>query len=494
MTDTGLPAGWRLELSPGTRRTDGGRTLVGGTPLRVVRLSVDGARWLDRSLSGELVSESRAHRTLARRLTDADLLDARPPEQSPPRQTDVVVVIPVRDDPDGLRHTIAALGDVSEVVVVDDGSRDSNGVRAAVDATPLDVLLLRNTRSRGPGAARQRGWQASEKRFVAFVDADVQPDRAWLASLLRHFDDPTVGAVAPRIRPGQGSTRVHLDAYEATRSPLDLGPEAALVRPGGRVSHVPTALLLARRTALESVGGFDARLQVGEDVDLVWRLSRAGWRVRYDPSVEARHPNRSSLAAWVRQRVAYGASAAALAALHGDAVAPLRMSGRNALAWSATLLGHPMAAMAIGGATTVELVPKLRRLDRPLREAVQIVCEGNVRAAQRVAEALRRPWWPLALALGLGCRRARPALAAALVIPPLAEWRAAGSALAPFRYLAFRLADDIAYGTGVWLGCARQRSVVALLPSFTSDRSASGLSKQDPIATRCARSDRGQAR
>ena len=46
---------------------------------------------------------------------------------------------------------------------------------------------------------------------------------------------------------------------------------------------MPTAALVVRRAVLED--GLDTALRYGEDVDLVWRLHDAGWRVRYDPAV-----------------------------------------------------------------------------------------------------------------------------------------------------------------------------------------------------------------
>ena len=57
-------------------------------------------------------------------------------------------------------------------------------------------------------------------------------------------------------------------AYEAARSPLDLGDEPGLAGPGRRVGFVPATALVVRRSAFEAVGGFDTRLTVGEDVDL----------------------------------------------------------------------------------------------------------------------------------------------------------------------------------------------------------------------------------
>ena len=53
---------------------------------------------------------------------------------------------------------------------------------------------------------------------------------------------------------------------------------------------VSGAFFLVRRLAFESVGGFDERyFMYLEDVDLCWRLHRAGWRVRYEPDAEVVH-------------------------------------------------------------------------------------------------------------------------------------------------------------------------------------------------------------
>src|SRR5262249_61183376 len=89
---------------------------------------------------------------------------------------------------------------------------------------------------------------------------------------------------------------------------LDQGGQPARVAPLTRVSYVPTAALLARRRALG--GGFDERLRYGEDVDLVWRLTGAGWRVRYEPAVEVHHAATGSLAGVLHRRVRGGPPAA----------------------------------------------------------------------------------------------------------------------------------------------------------------------------------------
>ena len=57
---------------------------------------------------------------------------------------------------------------------------------------------------------------------------------------------------------------------------------------------------------------FDPALRYGEDVDLVWRLEAAGWRIRYEPDVVVLHDERDRIA----RRFWYGTSAAPLARRH----------------------------------------------------------------------------------------------------------------------------------------------------------------------------------
>jgi mycofactocin system glycosyltransferase len=307
-----------------------------------------------------------------------------------------------------------------------------------------------------------------------FVDAEVEPEHGtdWLAPLLSHLDDPTVGACAPRVR-AAGDDRRALVRYDRARSPLDLGPAPAAVHPGGVVAFVPTTALVARRAALDAVGGFDTTLCVGEDVDLVWRLTRAGWRVRYEPAAAVTHPTRPTVGAWLRQRAAYGASAAPLVRRHGDAATPLRLPADHATAWLAVLSGRPVLAATIGAGAFGAQVRQLERADVPRSIAVPTVAAAGAWGARHVADALRRPWWPGALAAALVWRRARPALLAAAVVPALVDaWeRRPELGLVPFGVL--RLADDVAYGTGVWIGAARERSARALLPSITRRRRSS---------------------
>jgi len=460
-----LPADWGIALDPGVRRIDGGSVLVGGSPLRLLRLTAAGTGLVDRLVAGDPVPRSGGAQRLVRRLLDAGMAHPRP-GRSPFARTDVTVVIPVRDRSDDLAATLAAIGDVAAVVVVDDGSEDSavEGVARGHRAT-----YLRHAHTRGPAAARNTGWREASTTLVAFVDADCEPQPGWLERLLPHFGDPCVAAVAPRITSRIPSTLPDaLARYETAVPTLDRGPDEALVRPRSRVPFVPTAALVVRYEALAALGGFDETMRVGEDVDFVWRLHEAGRSVRYDPSVQVSHPARATAAAWLHQRFEYGTSAAALAQRHGSAVAPLAVSPWSALAWALAGLGAPLTGSAVAAASTALLAPRLDGLEHPWKEAARLAGKGNLYAGLAVASAVRRPWWPITATAALASRRACAGVLAAVTIPAWLDWRRLRPALDPVRWTAIRLVDDIAYGAGVWRGCIQHRSLAALEPDLTS--------------------------
>lgn len=412
----------RYRLDDSARRD--GTTLIGGSPLRLFRLTAAGAALVDRLERGEPVDES----ALVSRLLDADV--AHP-----------IVDTPNRFGPDDVTVVVPTLGPAANApagaVVVDDGSRPAvAGATVRLDA------------NRGPAAARNAGLAVVATPLVAFVDADVAVHTGWLEGLLGHFDDDRVALVAPRVMTPDGPSA--LERFEHRHGPLDLGPRPARVRSGSRVSYVPAAALVARTDAIRAVGGFDESLRFGEDVDLVWRLDRAGWRVRYEPGVVVDHAARTSWAAWARQRMDYGSSAAPLARRHPGALAPVRMSGWSLVAWASAFALHPGVGLALATGTSVALVRKLRHLSPGT--AFGLAARGNLHAGTQLAQAVRRAWWPVLALAATRYRPARRVLVAAFV--------AARDPLVA--------ADDVAYSLGVWRGMWRERTLGPITPAIVS--------------------------
>ncbi|WP_081238354.1 mycofactocin biosynthesis glycosyltransferase MftF [Streptomyces viridosporus] len=470
-----LPHGFEVTLDRSTRVLDGGRVLLGGSPVRLVRLGAR-ARPL---LSGRTVRvRDAAGAVLADRLLETGLahpaVHALPPHAGPDggEEPSCTYVIPVRDRPRELARLLAGLPERSPVVVVDDASRRP-GLVAAV-AAEHGARLLPLTANVGPAGARNAGLRLVTTPYVVFVDSDIVLPRATVPTLLRHFADPRVAMAVPRITGlATPASSGWLGRYERIRSSLDLGAEPAPVRPGTPVSWVPSACVVARVDALGD--GFDTRLRVGEDVDLCWRLVRDGRRVRYEPSVEAAHEHRVALRDWFRRKAVYGTGAHPLAERHPRNIAPAVLAP-----WSAGLVvalaaqrrwSLPVAA-GLCTVAAARIADTLRGTGQPVRHAARLTAGGAVSAVAQGSALLTRHWWPLTVLGCLASSRVRRATAVAAVLDIALERRWDEAGLDPLRYGIARRLDDLAYGSGVWISAVKGRSTAALRPRIVPARTS----------------------
>jgi mycofactocin system glycosyltransferase len=325
--------------------------------------------------------------------------------------------------------------------------------------------------------------------LIAFVDSDCLLPDGWLAPLLAHFDDPMIGAVAPRVVGPDPPARTWIERFEHARPVLDRGPFPALVRPRTRVPFVPTAALLIRRDLIDSPA-FDESLPLGEDVDLIWRIVDAGWDVRYEPSVQVRHESRPDVWSWARQRAGYGKSAAPLSLRHPGNLSPASLP---VLTTSAVLLAgrrHPWSAAALLALASALAARRLGgRVEHPVSEAARLVARGTIVGTAVNAAGLARAWGPALAALAVAGRRtpAGRAAGAVLLVPALIDWRRSGRSMGLFRYAVAHVVDDVVYGSGVWAGCVRARTVRPLVPEVAAGRrtwpARAGRAQAEPNAT-----------
>jgi mycofactocin glycosyltransferase len=487
-----LPAGFGVELDPSTKQLTAS-ILFGGSPARALRLSAAGCRALDELRSGPVRGAGAG--VLARRLTDAGLAHPRPPVTS--AALDVTILIPARDRAALLDQCLAAAGRRYPVIVVDDGSADPALI--AEVTSRHGATLVRRDSSGGAAAARNTGLSLVRTDLIAFLDSDCVPPPDWIERLAPHLADPLVGAVAPRIvaptaalpAPSAASATAPLAAgpagrgsaairYAAACGSLDMGSGEAQVVPMTRVAYVPTAALLVRRAALAAatdgrpgeLAAFDPALRYGEDVDLVWRLHDAGWRVRYEPAIQVPHHGPETWPGLLARRLAYGTSAAPLARRHPGRLAPLVLHPWPAVTMAALLARRPAAAAAAAITGWLVLSRTVRRAGLPADgagaaslTAVRQTWLGTGRyatqfAAPALAAALVQPGGATAAR-----RWGRRAAAASLLAGPVADaWQQHRPAVDPVRFALAHIADDIAYGAGVWAGCVRELTLAPVTP------------------------------
>ena len=234
-----------------------------------------------------------------------------------------------------------------------------------------------------------------------------------------------------------------------------MGPRAGAVRPGGRTSYVPSTVLVVRRTAVEAVGGFDEQLRVGEDVDLVWRLVEAGWRVRYAPELAAVHREPPSAPARLDRSRRYGTAAGPLAGRHPQAALSPPIAPVAAVLLATT--GRPRLAATLVAGAAIRPARRMHAAGVPARDASLLAGKSTLAATAYAARWLVQIWSPV-LFLLTGKRRRATRLFVATV-------------------MAAR-ADDLAYGAGVWTGCLRAGTSGPLLPRRVSATRRNPLSQR----------------
>lgn len=455
----------RIALSPHTRVWADGRLVAGGSPWRLSSLQgalADLMRLLSESKDGLEVdgsSEKLGEVLITRGLAN--------PEPHPARsftESDVCLVIPVHDDPDGVHTCLMSLPHL-DVIVVDDASTDPDSLMHAIsrcrERTRANITVIRLDVNVGPGEARNRGIAACRHPLILLMDADCAAEPGWPTDVLHYFDDPAVDAVAPRIVPsGRG-----INVAERIAAPLDMGTYEGWVRPGSRIPFVPTAALLARRECLIT-HRFDPALRLGEDVDVIWRIHDGGGGVRFDPRCTVVHRTRGSTWLWLRRMHEYGTSAAVLSERHPERLVAADVSFWNLLSIGAAAMGYLGVGFAVQICASARLHDSLRRCGAPWETSVFLVRSGLVSDGRNLGTALRREWWPVGLLAlvtaprsGVGRR-----LTALMLAPLLQDYCSRSRDEGVVAYVFARYLGDIAYGTGVMKAAVRNRTARPLLP------------------------------
>jgi GT2 family glycosyltransferase len=206
------------------------------------------------------------------------------------------IVIPTHNRTDLLRACLQAVTRHApagtEIIVVDDASPDRGASEAA---QTFGVRSVRLHRQRGFAVAANTGIRASRGDIVEMLNDDTEVQPGWADAALPWFDDPMIGSVAPLVLAwpdGQiidsAGDRYYLGGIAGKRGH---GKPAAppFLQPCG-VFGVSAAAGFYRRSALDRVGLFPEEFgSYFEDVDLAFRLNRAGFRAMYEPASRVLH-------------------------------------------------------------------------------------------------------------------------------------------------------------------------------------------------------------
>jgi glycosyltransferase involved in cell wall biosynthesis len=171
-----------------------------------------------------------------------------------------------------------------ELIVVDNESTDSTAdvvTQYARTAThPVEMILQPG---RGVSSAKNAGWHRAKAPIVACIDDDCYPQSDFLDRVFEAFGrDPKLGFLGGRIL-------LHDPTERKVTIQESLEPHffqaGSFITPG----LIQGANVSYRRSALDAVGGFDpwfgaGALYSGDELELMARLSAAGWNGAYDPT------------------------------------------------------------------------------------------------------------------------------------------------------------------------------------------------------------------
>jgi GT2 family glycosyltransferase len=186
----------------------------------------------------------------------------------------------------------------AEILVAADGAVDD--CRSLAAASGARVIVIAGPS--GPAVARNRAAAEATGDVLVFVDADVVATPDALAGMCQLLEsEPDIAGVfgAYGLKPPESNL---MSQYKNLS-------HAYIHEAGNREATTFWAGLGAMRTSVfRQVGGFDERFRRPsvEDIDLGYRVSRAGHRLRLDPRFRGEHLKRwtiwSSIATDIRAR------------------------------------------------------------------------------------------------------------------------------------------------------------------------------------------------
>jgi poly-beta-1,6-N-acetyl-D-glucosamine synthase len=199
----------------------------------------------------------------------------------------VSILIPCYNEGDNaeetIGHALALEYPEFEIIAINDGSTDDTAeVLERMAAHYPRVRVVHLAENQGKAMALQAGSLLAQHEILICIDGDALLDAHAAHWLVRHFvESPEVAAVTgnPRIR--NRSTllgRVQVGEFSSI-----VGIIKRAQRVFGRIFTVSGVITAFRKSAVHEVGYWSADA-LTEDIDITWKLQRAGWDVRFEPN------------------------------------------------------------------------------------------------------------------------------------------------------------------------------------------------------------------
>ncbi len=210
--------------------------------------------------------------------------------QAPPQlesMPPVSIIVPCHNEAETARETFGALAVIDypdyEIVAVNDGSTD--GTASYLDALAKQIPAMRVVhlaRNQGKATAMNVGALLARHEILMLIDGDALLDPTALRWAVWNFRYATVGGLTgnPRIRNRTSLLgRLQVGEFSAI-----IGLIKRAQSTYARLFTVSGVVCAFRKRALADAGWWSPRT-LTDDVDVTWRIQRAGWRIAYAPNM-----------------------------------------------------------------------------------------------------------------------------------------------------------------------------------------------------------------
>ncbi len=195
----------------------------------------------------------------------------------------VSVIIAAYNEAKVINKTIATLLDSDypnlDILVVDDGSKDDTaGVVSAAYGSDPRVTVIKKPNG-GKASALNLGIKQCRGEIIVALDADTVFARDTINKLVRHFADPSIGAVSGNVKVGNRNNP--LTIWQAVEYITSQNFDRRAFDLLNCITVVPGAVGAWRKDAVILAGLYSSQT-LAEDTDLTFKIRKLGYRISTD--------------------------------------------------------------------------------------------------------------------------------------------------------------------------------------------------------------------
>ncbi len=213
-------------------------------------------------------------------------------------KTQISIIIPVYNDPEGLHDTVQSLvpqvNGMSEIIISDNNSTDKTSQVGMRYAEHPNISYIEANELQSSYYARNQGIEQSTGDILIFIDANVKAEEGFITSVHRTMNETDCDYMGCNIEI------------------IDMESSVGLF------SFSPTCCLVVTRELIDDIGNSDERLISGGDLEFGVRANNSGYQLHFQPDITVYHPARNRLSQLVSRKIRINYGFCQLAKYHPE--------------------------------------------------------------------------------------------------------------------------------------------------------------------------------